>query len=543
MLPTRQAGPLGRIMVTPEPKKISDLASETSADSYDVVILGGAFSGAAFGLILKRERPHTSVLIIEKCSKFDRKVGESTSEVGGCFLTKVLGMTHYLSGHHYQKHGLRLWFDKPENECPGRCSEVGAVSQSRLPTYQLDRSLFDQHLLETAADAGCEVLRPATVKDLGLKGAGNNVVTVKHEGATRTIQAGWVVDCSGRAALIARHRGTIRRLDDHPVHSMWVRFRNVRDLDSYEARSAAPALQERTWAPRGTATNHLMGHGWWAWLIPLSNGDFSAGITWDERMTTPPEVGPVGDRVKQALLAHPIGKLMFEDAEPIENDARIYKHLPYYSTETAGDGWLMAGDSAGFLDPLYSQGLDFSSFAVYGGSRILLEALDGQCVRKAISDHDHAYRRAYELWFDGVYRDKYEYLGDAEIMRAAFLLDIGAYFLGPVRLVYNHLDREFRKMPFSGPIGLLFGKFMALYNRRLVKIARKRLARGTYGRRNTEASRMIRTTFSPSPRSLVHLLRGIAQWAKLELQHAFIRTPRPGVSSTESELSKVSASQ
>ncbi|RYD84193.1 MAG: NAD(P)/FAD-dependent oxidoreductase, partial [Verrucomicrobiaceae bacterium] len=54
---------------------------------YDVVIFGGAFSGSALALLLKRARPETRVLIVEKSEAFDRKVGESTSEVAGCFIT------------------------------------------------------------------------------------------------------------------------------------------------------------------------------------------------------------------------------------------------------------------------------------------------------------------------------------------------------------------------------------------------------------------------------------------------------------------------
>jgi len=65
---------------------------------FDVAIVGGAFSGAATALLIKRRRPGTRILIIEKATVFDRKVGESTNEVSSCFLTKVLGLTSYL-GH------------------------------------------------------------------------------------------------------------------------------------------------------------------------------------------------------------------------------------------------------------------------------------------------------------------------------------------------------------------------------------------------------------------------------------------------------------
>ena len=49
---------------------------------YDVVIIGGGLAGSSMGLLLKRARPGTTVLIIEKGSAFKLKVGESTSEVG-----------------------------------------------------------------------------------------------------------------------------------------------------------------------------------------------------------------------------------------------------------------------------------------------------------------------------------------------------------------------------------------------------------------------------------------------------------------------------
>jgi len=77
---------------------------------YDVVIIGGAFSGAATALMLKRKRPDARVLIIEKTAEFDRKVGESTTEVSSCYMTKTLGLTPYLGPHPLAKQGLRLRF-------------------------------------------------------------------------------------------------------------------------------------------------------------------------------------------------------------------------------------------------------------------------------------------------------------------------------------------------------------------------------------------------------------------------------------------------
>src|SRR5947207_13379113 len=103
----------------------------------DVVIIGGAFSGAATALALKRKRPEARVLIIEKSAEFDRKVGESTTEVSSGYMTRILGLTHYLGHHHLAKQGLRLGFTNRLDQPFDDCVEVGTRYQSRLAVSPL----------------------------------------------------------------------------------------------------------------------------------------------------------------------------------------------------------------------------------------------------------------------------------------------------------------------------------------------------------------------------------------------------------------------
>ena len=88
---------------------------------YDVVIMGGALAGASMGILLKRELPDARILIVERSEAFSFKVGESTSEVAGAFLTRVLRLGSWLSREQIAKNGLRFWFNRPENTCAGRC--------------------------------------------------------------------------------------------------------------------------------------------------------------------------------------------------------------------------------------------------------------------------------------------------------------------------------------------------------------------------------------------------------------------------------------
>ena len=122
---------------------------------YDVAIIGGAFSGAATALMLKRRCPNARVLIIEKTTEFDRKVGESTTEVSSCYMTRILGLTHHLGHHHLPKQGLRLWFSQHPEQSFDDCVELGARYGARLAGFQVDRATLDTHLLEKAVKAGC----------------------------------------------------------------------------------------------------------------------------------------------------------------------------------------------------------------------------------------------------------------------------------------------------------------------------------------------------------------------------------------------------
>ncbi len=508
---------------------IAPISPENSTDNtdYDIVVIGGSFSGSSLAWLVKRDYPNAKVLIIERAEEFDRKVGESTSEVAGCFLTNVLRLGPHLARRHVAKHGLHLWFNDDKNECPSRCTEIGPDYQVRLPTYQVSRNILDQHLLERSENLGCELVRPATVKSIELSetDAPHSVKFKDEEGNEREVTGKWLVDASGRAAVIARKRGTHKRLEDHPVNSMWARFKNVRDFDSIEMDTEVPGLCTMGRAPRFNSTNHLVGFGWWCWLIPLENGELSAGLTWDPRLFTPDKEGKIGERLKRHLVQHPIGKALFENAEALDHDSRIYSHLPYYSTETAGNRWICIGDAAGFMDPLYSQGLDYCAHSTFIASKIIRGDLGGDCPKMALKEYNRQFIESYFRWFNAIYRDKYTYLGDADLMYAAFLLDLGTYFVGPVRLVYEKPEEEFAHMPYYGTGGKIFAKFMALYNRRLSKIALKRKAAGCYGRHNLDMSKLVTEGFSPTLGSFKQIWRGTRMWLRAEI-HA-LRLPKP----------------
>src|SRR5512142_1339497 len=335
-------------------------------EAFDVAIIGGAVSGASTAILLKRRRPELRVLVVEKAEKFDWKVGESTVEISAYFLTRVLKQYDYLSREQLPKHAFRYWFVNDEVTRLRDASEVGPTQLPRTPSFQIDRAHLDEHLLEVAAAEGTDVWRPAKVVSLELEGeAGNRLKIERAPGEIVEVSAKWIVDASGRQALLARKRGGLTPIDSHPISAIWVRYRGVKDLDGVEVSGTDPAdpFSRAVLTSRRLATNHFTGWGYWIWFIPLKDGETSVGLVWDKRLVTPEGTTPL-EKLQRFLDANPLTRELLEHATPVEGDCRSYGHLPYFVDRFIGPGWTCVGDDGRVLDPFYSPGLDQMAFSV-----------------------------------------------------------------------------------------------------------------------------------------------------------------------------------
>jgi len=203
-------------------------------DVYDVVIMGGALSGAATATLLLRQNPGIRILILEKSERLSRRVGEATVEVSAYFMGRVLGLTQYLNESHLAKQGLRFWFTNSEVKTLAEASEIGPLYQVRVPSYQLDRATFDEEVLRRAGVAGAEILRSATITDVRLQPGKQQIVSFRNGAGTRAVRSRWVVDASGLAAILARQEGWWKTNTEHPTAAAWSRCKGVKDWDSRE---------------------------------------------------------------------------------------------------------------------------------------------------------------------------------------------------------------------------------------------------------------------------------------------------------------------
>jgi hypothetical protein len=142
--------------------------------------------------------------------------------------------------------------------------------------------------------------------------------------------------------------------------------------------------------------------------------------------------------------------------------------------------------------------------------------LAGEDVTANVTHYNEQYPIMYRSWFEALYKDKYYYMGDAELRSAGFLLDVASYYFGLVIPAYRNPEEAFLVLPFHGRRGRIAARVIKFYNRRLVALAKHRLATGYFARRNV-GWRELYDGFVPDFRVTKLLRKGLLRWWKAEL--------------------------
>ncbi len=313
--------------------------------------------------------------------------------------------------------------------------------------------------------------------------------------------------------------------EEDPTAAAWSRWQGVKDWDSRELAEKYPSWSRAVYATRNTATNHVIGDGWWSWWIPLKGGDVSVGVVFDQRLVDwPQDGGKLGERLKAFLMKHPVAREILVDAQFNEEDVHWRKNLAYYSTTFAGDGFVLVGDAAAFMDPFYSPGMDWISFTTSRAAALISAQRRGEAMSALVERHNRDFAQCHRCWFEAVYKDKYEYMGEFDLMSIALIFDLCLYYIGVASRPYRYGENALLVPPFSGTgIGPIF-RFMRTYNRRFAEIARRRRKRRMLGKTN-RAHRCLIPGFklhSTNPRLFA---QGFAKWARVELGELFSSSP------------------
>jgi hypothetical protein len=258
-----------------------------------------------------------------------------------------------------------------------------------------------------------------------------------------------------------------------------------------------------------------MGLGSWTWFIPLGNGETSVGVVFDTRLVHLDRGKNLEGSYLEFLRSNPLMAEMLEGARMRSEDLRTFSNLPYYSRQYMGNGWALVGDAAAFLDPYYSPGLDHAAFTVEGTVEIVKAQTAGEDVAARIAEHNVTFQRSYHRFFRSIYKDKYFYMGEHDLLAASVLIETAQYYMFLVIPAYR-FHGKFHWMPVLGPKPAFISyHMMRISNRRFKALAQARLAAGEDGRRND--GRRVKAFFNLQLAPLHMAARGLKIWALAEL--------------------------
>ncbi|MEE2639868.1 MAG: tryptophan 7-halogenase [Planctomycetota bacterium] len=423
---------------------MSETPDNSPNPNYDVVILGGGLAGLTLGRQLLTDHPGLRIAIVEK-RKFPvqeaaHKVGESTVEIGAHYFGEVLKLKKHLTDDQLPKFGLRFFF-KDAFQSIDEGTEVGGSSFFAAPSYQVDRGRLENYLAENDEKMGARIYSGFKVKslELGENGAGgdaeSHTIHLSNREESLTLKSRWVVDSTGRASLIKRMYDLEEDLG-HDINAVWFRVDQQIQIDQWS--------DDRDWQQltgklprRWLSTNHLMGEGYWVWLIPLASGSTSIGIVADPRIHPLQELNSIDKSMRWLETHEPeCADALRDHLDGIQDFLAIRKMSRGSRQVYSKNRWALVGEAAAFLDPFYSPGSDFIAIGNTMAGKLIEEDLAGRSIEHLAP----ALQSIFLTLFQNnllTYRDQYPLFGNPRIMAVKFIWDYAVYWGFPALLYFN----------------------------------------------------------------------------------------------------------
>jgi flavin-dependent dehydrogenase len=425
----------------------------------DVVILGGGLAGLTLALQLRLTRPDIKMLIIEK-GRFPKqeaafKVGESTQEGAAYYFKYIVGMKEHLQHSQLTKLGVRFFFKAGDNSDIAQRLEAGRRNFAPITSFQIDRGRFENALAERCREGGTALWDGCEVEKVALGGPLHRV-TVREDNQNYEVAARWVIDASGRRGLLKKQLG-LSQQNDHNVGAVWFRIDSLIDINEWsndpEWLSRVPSQS------RWLSTNHLMGEGYWVWLIPLASGSISIGIVADPKYH-PFETINRFDRALEWLHRHePQCAALVEAKQDKLQDFKVLKKFSYGCQQVfSADRWCLTGDAGVFLDPLYSVGSDFIAISNTIISQLINQDLEGGSIEAMAQDFNKLYLGIYESYLN-TFEGQYGIFGNSQVMTAKIVWDATVYWSFVAFLICHNRICD---LPFMGSIRPLIERFLEL---------------------------------------------------------------------------------
>jgi len=357
-----------------------------AVENYDVAIIGGGPAGSTAATLLSKAGRRVIVLERDKFPRFH--IGESLLPFSMETFAR-LGIQEKLRASFVEKFG-------------GEIAEAGGEKAAKFyfkdgfgsrtdRSYQVTRSKFDKMLLDHAAELGAEVREETMVENVDFDQDGatlflrrDAVLRVLGRAEARpseNIRALYVIDASGRNSVIGNKFKLKKSYQHLQKLSLFAHYEGL----------------EREEGIDGTLTRMVRTLQSWFWIIPLENDRTSIGIVLEAADFKGSGLS-AEEFFERAIAEQPLVRNRIGAGRRV---SQVYTaaDFSYRSERLAGDRWLLAGDAAGFIDPVFSSGVFLAVLAGEQAADVLHEVLDHpKRARRLFRQYERLVNRAMDVY-------------------------------------------------------------------------------------------------------------------------------------------------
>jgi halogenation protein CepH len=364
-------------------------AGGMSEEAADVVVVGGGPGGSTLATLVAMRGHH--VVLLEK-EKFPRwQIGESllpSTVHGVCRLTGVADELAK-AGFTKKRGGTQRWGANPE-PWTFAFSVSPKMTGETSYAYQVERSKFDQILLDHARHMGVDVREQHAVTDvIADDDRVHGVTYTDADGNAGSIRAKYVVDASGNKSRIYQRAGATRQYSEF--------FRSLALFGYFEGGKRLPEPNS------GNIFSCAFDSGWF-WYIPLTPRLTSVGAVVRQELASKIQGDP--EAALMALIAEcPTISDYLSAAKRVTEgqygELRVRKDYSYANTKFWRPGMVLIGDAACFVDPIFSSGVHLATYGALLAARSINSALT-QAVDEetAFREFEQRYRREFGVYYE-----------------------------------------------------------------------------------------------------------------------------------------------
>ncbi len=331
-----------------------------NSQAAQVAVVGGGPAGLATAIALARLQ--IGCIAIEASDYTQPRLGEHLTPEGVMVLQQFGLWNDEFAGKHRFCYGIRSAWGED------RIAQSDYIFHPSGHGVNLSRPAFDCDLAALARREGVDILLSSQLKTVRREGE-EWVLSLNAPTGYRTVRAAFVVDASGRNAVVARSQGQKSHYRDRLV-------------------GVAAFLQPRNPSSGGNGETLLLEACQWGWwyFARLQDGRGVFLHVTDGDLLAPGKEGSLGawrDRLESTRYFKDVAN-SYEPAETV-----IVRSARSHCLErVTGEQWLAVGDAAMSFDPLSSMGITKGLKSGIVASQIVLRYFQGDTSALETYNHD-----------------------------------------------------------------------------------------------------------------------------------------------------------